>query len=157
MSWLSIVLFVIGLGLLLAGAEVLVKGASRLAIAAGISPLVIGLTVVAFGTSTPELVVSVSSGLTGQPGIALGNVVGGNIFNVLVILGLAAMIVPLAVNEKLIRFEVPLMMVISVLVFVFALDGVIARWEGILLFLGIIAYTVFAVRQSRKESQEVQA
>jgi cation:H+ antiporter len=157
MVWLSIVLFVIGLGLVLAGAEVLVKGASRLAVAAGVSPLVIGLTVVAFGTSAPELAVSVASGLTGRPKIALGNVVGGNIFNILVILGLAAMIVPLTVREQLIRIEVPVMIVISVLVLVFAVDGVIARWEGMLLSLGIIGYTAFAIRQSRKESQEVQA
>jgi cation:H+ antiporter len=157
MSWLSIVLFVIGLGLLLAGAEVLVRGASRLAFAAGISPLVVGLTVVAFGTSAPELAVGVGSALAGEPDIALGNVIGGNIFNVLVILGISALIVPLAVHERLIRIEVTLLIVISVLVLVFATDGVIARWEGMLLFLGIIAYTVFAVRQSRMESQDVQA
>jgi cation:H+ antiporter len=157
MYWLSIVLFVIGLGLLLAGAEVLVKGASRLAVAVGISPLVVGLTVVAFGTSSPELAVSVGGALTARTDIAVGNVVGSNIFNVLVILGLAATITPLAVHEQLIKIEVPLMIVVSVLALAFAIDGSVARWEGALLFLGIVAYTWFAVRQSRKESAEVQA
>ena len=104
-----------GLVLLVGGAESLVRGASRLAATMGVSPIVIGLTVVAFGTSAPELTVSVSSSLDGGADVALGNVVGSNIFNVLVILGVAATIAPLTVQQRLVRVEVPLMIGISLL------------------------------------------
>ena len=114
MVWLWLVL---GLVVLTAGAEVLVRGAVGLAAAMRISPLVIGLTVVAFGTSTPELVVSMRSAFSGQAEIALGNVVGSNIFNVLVILGLAALIVPLRVSGQLVRFAVPLLLGLSIAVY----------------------------------------
>ena len=157
MDWMQMLLFALGLALLLAGAELLVRGASRLAAAVGISPLVIGLTVVAFGTSAPELAVSTGSALTGRPDIAFGNVVGSNIFNILVILGLAALISPLAVHRQLIRFDVPLLVVASLLVLLFALDGSVGRWEGLVLLAGIVAYTVWVIRQSRKESRAVQA
>ncbi len=106
---MSILLFVVGLGFLIIGAEALVRGASRMAAVLGISPLVIGLTVVAFGTSSPELAVSVKSALSGQANIAMGNVVGSNIFNVLFILGLSALIIPLIVSKQLLRLDVPLM------------------------------------------------
>ncbi len=157
MSLTVLGLFVLGLVLLVAGAELLVRGASRLAARLGISPLVIGLTVVAFGTSTPELAVTVQAGLAGQADIAVGNIVGSNIFNVLFILGLAALIVPLVVAQQLVRIEVPLMIGVSVLFLVMALDGRISGFDGMLLFAGIVAYTVFTVRQSRKESAAVQA
>ena len=119
MNYLTIILFVAGLGLLVAGAEILVRGASNLAAAVGVSPLVIGLTVVAFGTSTPELAVSIKSSLAGESDIALGNVIGSNIFNILFILGLSAIISSLVVAQQLIRLEVPLMIGISILVFIF--------------------------------------
>jgi cation:H+ antiporter len=148
MSWLWLV---IGLVVLTAGAEVLVRGAVRLAAAAAISPLVIGLTVVAFGTSAPELVVSLQSGLAGQSAIALGNVVGSNIFNVLVILGLSALIVPLRVDQQLVRLDVPLLIAVSLVVYAMALDGRLERFEGGLLVAGLVAYTVWLVRTSRRE------
>ena len=110
---MTVVLFVAGLGLLVLGAEWLVKGASRLAAALGISPLVIGLTVVAYGTSAPEMAVSVKSAWAGQPDLALGNVVGSNIFNVLFILGASAIITPLVVSSQLIRLDVPIMIGVS--------------------------------------------
>ena len=150
-------LFILGLVLLVVGAELLVRGASRLARRFGISPLVIGLTVVAFGTSAPELAVSVQAGFAGQADIALGNVVGSNIFNVLLILGLSALIVPLVVSQQLVQLEVPLMIGVSVLLLIMALDGRIGGFDGLLLFVGILAYTVFALRQSRKESDAVRA
>ena len=152
-----IVQLVVGLVLLVIGAEALVRGASRLASAMGISALVIGLTVVAFGTSTPELAVSVQSAFQGRADIAVGNVVGSNIFNVLFILGLSALIIPLHVSRQLIRFDVPVMIGISILTYLLALDGRIERWEGILLFAGIIAYTIFLIRQSRRESAAIKA
>ena len=110
-----ILMLVAGLAVLTLGAELLVRGSSRLAISLGVSPLVVGLTVVAFGTSAPELVVSVQAALIEQPDVVIGNVVGSNIFNVLFILGLSAMIIPLRVSQQLIRFDVPLMMAVSFL------------------------------------------
>lgn len=138
--------------LLIVGAEFLVRGASRLARTVGISPLVIGLTVVAYGTSAPELAVSVMAGLHGDGSIAVGNVVGSNIANVLLILGLSAIVGPLVVSVQLVRFEVPLMIGVSVLALVFAHDGSVTRVEGSLLFAGAIAYTWWAIRKSRSES-----
>jgi cation:H+ antiporter len=146
-----------GLAVLVGGGELLVRGASRLAAAIRISPLVIGLTVVAFGTSSPELAVSVRAALAGNADLALGNVVGSNIFNVLFILGISALIVPLVVSSQLIRRDVPLMIGASVLLLVLGADGSINRLEGLLLFGGIVAYTWWCVRQSRKEMGDVGA
>ena len=154
----TIVFLIFGLVLLVGGAEFMVRGAARLASAVGISPLVVGLTVVAFGTSSPELAVSVMSAFKGNADLALGNVVGSNIFNVLLILGLSAVIVPLVVAQQLVRFDVPVMIGVSVLLFLVGLDGNIGRLDGVLLFSGVIAYTIFLIRQSRKESSaEVKA
>jgi cation:H+ antiporter len=146
-----------GLAVLVTGAELLVRGASRLALRFGISPLVIGLTVVAFGTSSPELAVSVHSGIAGQADIAVGNVVGSNIFNVLAVLGLAALIVPLVVQQRLVRFEVPLVVGLSALVLVMVQDRRVGAFDGLLLVGSLIAYTVLAIRQSRREAAAVQA
>lgn len=152
-------LFVVGLVLLTIGADVLVRGASRLASAVGISPLVVGLTVVAFGTSAPELAVSVQAAMSGASGadLALGNIVGSNIFNILFILGLAATIAPLLVAQQLVRIEIPILIGVSLLLLVFGMDGVISRINGFILFGGVIAYTVFVIRQSRRESSAIQA
>ncbi|MDX1656258.1 MAG: calcium/sodium antiporter, partial [Candidatus Competibacteraceae bacterium] len=153
MDVMTLVLFGLGFVLLVGGAEWLVRGASHLAAASGIPPLIIGLTVVAFGTSAPELAVSVQSALNGQADIALGNVVGSNILNVLLILGLAALIVPLTVSHQLIRLDVPLMIGVSLLVWLLSLDGSLGRLDGLLLVAGIIAYTAFSVIKGRQESQ----
>ncbi len=153
---MTLLLLLAGFVLLVVGAEALVRGASRLAGAMGISPLVIGLTVVAFGTSAPEMAVSVASGLMGQADIALGNVVGSNIFTVLLILGLSAVITPLAVSQQLVRLDVPLMIGVSILTLAFAADGRIGRLDGLVLFSGLVAYTVFQIRQSRRESARVE-
>ncbi len=150
MDFANLGLLAAGLVILVVGAEALVRGASRLAAAFGISPLVIGLTIVAFGTSAPELAVSLKSAWTGNADVALGNVVGSNIFNVLVILGLCATIVPLRVASQLIKLDVPLMMVASGVVWWMASDGRIGRGEGVALFVAIVGYTVLQVVQSRR-------
>jgi cation:H+ antiporter len=155
MTILTAITFLAGLALLILGAEWLVRGASRLAAKIGISPLVIGLTVVAFGTSSPELAVSIQSALAGQADIAVGNVIGSNVFNILLILGISAVITPLIVQQQLIRLDAPLMIGLSFAFYLMALDGVISRLEGILLFAGLITYTVFLIRQSRRESKAV--
>jgi cation:H+ antiporter len=149
-----IFLLLAGFVLLIGGAELLVRGASQLATDLGISPLVIGPTVVAFGTSAPELAVSVLSAHSGQAGIALGNVVGSNICNVLLILGLSALVAPLVVARQVVRLEVPIMIGVSLLLLLFALDGVLGRWEGALFFAGVIVYTVWTIRRSRRENRE---
>ena len=156
MSATIILMFLAGGALLIGGAELLVRGASRVALAAGISPLVVGLTVVAFGTSAPELAVTVGSAWAGEADVALGNVVGSNIFNVLFILGVSALIAPLVVAQQLVRLDVPLMIGASLLVLLLALDGRIGRLDGIVLFSGIVVYTVFLIRQSRRETAAVQ-
>lgn len=155
MDAVTVALFVAGLGLLVLGAEWLVKGASRLAAALGVSPLVIGLTVVAYGTSAPELAVSVKAAWEGQPDLALGNVVGSNVFNVLLILGASAAITPLVVSSQLIRLDVPVMIGVSALLLLLAGDGSVSRLDGALLFAGAVVYTAFQVRQSRKERSGV--
>jgi len=152
---MSILLFVVGLGFLIIGAEALVRGASRMAAVLGISPLVIGLTVVAFGTSSPELAVSVKSVLSGQANIALGNVVGSNIFNILFILGLSALIIPLVVSQQLVRLDVPLMIALSVVVLVLSLDQTLSRADGMILVIGLVTYVWFLIYQSRRETIEV--
>lgn len=152
-----IVYLIAGLVLLVIGAEILVRGASRLASSLGISPLVIGLTIVAFGTSAPEMAVSIGASWAGQADLALGNVVGSNIFNVLLILGLSAVVAPLVVSQQLVRLDVPLMIVASVVVLLMGLDNKISRFDGVILFSCILAYTFFLIRQSRSESSaEVQ-
>jgi len=150
-----LVAIVAGLVALVAGGELLVRGASLLARAMRISPLVIGLTVVAFGTSAPELGVSLQAALNGAADVAVGNVVGSNILNVLFILGLAALVTPLIVSSQLIRIDVPLLVSVSLLVWYFALDLKISRVEGIFLVSGLICYIVFCIRQSRKENQAI--
>jgi cation:H+ antiporter len=150
---MNLLLFVAGLAALILGASLLVRGASKLALSFGISPLVVGLTIVAFGTSAPEVAVSVGAALEGNADIAIGNVVGSNIFNVLFILGASALITPLVVNVQLIRQEVPIMVGASLLLFALGVDGRIGFYDGALFTALLVAYTVFLVRQSRNETQ----
>ncbi|MDH5540534.1 MAG: calcium/sodium antiporter [Rhizobacter sp.] len=145
----DLLLFIAGLAGLIVGAELLVRGASGLALTFGISPLVVGLTVVAFGTSSPEAAVAVGAVLDGNTDVAIGNMVGSNIFNVLFILGLSALITPLVVDFQLIRQEVPIMIGASLLVAALAHDDSLGLLDGALLFALLLAYTGFLVVQSR--------
>ncbi|MQA90281.1 MAG: calcium/sodium antiporter [Gemmatimonas sp.] len=140
-----------GFVLLIIGAEIFVRGASRLATLVGISPLVVGLTVVAFGTSSPEVAVSLQSTLAGAADLALGNVIGSNICNILLILGLSATVAPLVVADQLVRLDVPVMVVISFLLLGLTLDGALNRPDALLLLAGAAAYTTFLIVQSRRE------
>lgn len=151
---MAIVLLIAGLALLTVGAEVLVRGASGLSRAVGLPSLVIGLTVVAFGTSAPELAVAVKASFSGQADIALGNVVGSNIFNVLFILGVSALIVPLAASKQLVRLDVPVMIITSGLLWLLALDGSIGRAEGACLFAGVVGYTALLIYLGRSNAQQ---
>lgn len=148
----------LGFALLLGGAEALVRGAARVSLLLGLPPLIVGLTVVAFATSSPELAVSVRAALWGDGGseVAVGNVVGSNIANVLLVLGASAAITPLAVSRQLIRVDVPVMIASSVLVWAMSADQVVRRWEGAVLLAGIVVYSVFTVRAAKKEPLNVE-
>jgi len=137
------------------GAEGLVRGSVALALQLGLSRLVIGLTVVAFGTSTPELVVSVKAALDGLYGISLGNVAGSNICNIALILGISAVIQPLRIDAQVVRLQIPIMILISILLTVLLLDGRIGRFEGACLFLGILAYTGTSLYLARKNDSRL--
>lgn len=147
----AIAFLILGLVLLVFSADWLVKGAASIASALGISPLVVGLTVVAFGTSAPELAVSVMSAFKGQADLALGNVVGSNIFNILFILGLSALIIPLVVHAQLVRFDVPVMIAVSVLLYFLSMDGLVSRLDGVVLFVLLMGYIFILIRGSRRE------
>ena len=154
MSLLTLLLFVVGFICLVVGAELLVRGASKLAIAAGLSPLVVGLTVVAYGTSAPELAVSLQSSFASQSDLAVGNIIGSNISNILLILGISATVSPLFVAKQLVRLDVPLMIAASFLMLLMSLDGTINRSDGIILVVGAIAYTIFTVWECRRENAQ---
>jgi len=147
---MTFVYLIAGLVLLVAGAEVLVRGAAKLAAQFGIPPLIIGLTVVAFGTSAPETAVSVQAALNGSGDIAIGNVLGSNIANVLLILGVTSLVAPLIVSRQLIRLDVPIMIGASLVTYALAWDGSLGRLDGTLLFSAVIAYTAFLIISSRR-------
>lgn len=150
-----VLLFILGLLLLFLGAELLVRGAARLALSCGMSPLVVGLTVVAVGTASPELAVAVQSAISGQADLAVGNVVGSNVFNVLFTLGISALIVPLLVNEQIVRQEVPVMIGASLLLWWLVADGRLGRADAALLLGLLVLYTAFLVAQSRRKHRMV--
>jgi len=149
------VALVAGLACLVVGAELLVRGAASIATRLGIAPVIIGLTVVAFGTSAPELAVSVSAGFSGNGDVAFGNVAGSNIVNILLILGGSAVISSLAVSQRIIRIDIPLLIGVTIVTLLLSLDNEIARLDGIVLFGGIVAYTWWLIRTSRREGREV--
>lgn len=150
----TIPFFVVGVAALVAGAEGLVRGAARLAARTGLSSVVIGLTVVAFGTSAPELAVSVGAGIRGEADLAVGNVVGSNIANVLLVLGLSAVVGGgLVVAQRIVRIDVPLMMILSIAVFALGLDGELARWEGSLFVLALVVYVTWTVVSTRRSGE----
>ncbi|MCC7429208.1 calcium/sodium antiporter [bacterium] len=142
-----------GIVLLYFGAEGLVRGGSGLALRFGIAPLVVGLTVVAFGTSSPELVVSVQAALDGKGAISIGNVVGSNIGNIALILGVASLIYPLEAQIQIIRSEIPVMIGVTVLLCVLLLDGILGKADGAILFCGILIYTGYTVYEAKKQTK----
>ncbi|WP_323794110.1 calcium/sodium antiporter, partial [Nocardioides sp.] len=153
----TVLLLAAGLGLLVLGGELLVRGASNLGRAAGISPVVVGLTVVAGATSAPELAVSLDAALTGSPGLAVGNAVGSSIANVLLVLGVAAIVRYQLAGRGLLHFDLPVALVIATLALVLSLDGELGRPDGALLLLGLVSYVVLAVRRGRRHSREARS
>ncbi|WKG01740.1 calcium/sodium antiporter [Mycolicibacterium sp. HK-90] len=149
--------FVVGLIALAIGAEVMVRGGAQVASRLGISPILIGLTVVSIGTSLPELAVGVTAANEGSGELAVGNIAGTNVVNILFILGLSALIRPLAIKQRTLRFDLPVMAGAAVLLWVLALNGVLSRADGVILVCGAIVYTVVLILMSRRESREVKA
>ncbi|MGD1891220.1 MAG: calcium/sodium antiporter [Cyclobacteriaceae bacterium] len=146
-----------GLVVLIAGGEFLVRGSVSIALRLKISPLVVGLTVVAFGTSAPELFISVQSALSGSPDIAMGNVVGSNICNLALVLGRTAFITPVPVQKDTMRIDWPVAMGSSLLLFGLVQGNIITRWEGILFILILASYTFFVIWKSRKDTKSLEA
>ncbi len=151
--FVSVLLLIVGLALLYYGAEWLVAGSSEIALRLGISPLVVGLTVVAFGTSAPELLVSVNANRAGQPDMALGNVIGSNICNIALILGVGALIKPITIKLQIIRREMPILIVSSLIFAAMLWDGVLQRWEGFILAAMIVIYVVASIYFARHEPE----
>jgi cation:H+ antiporter len=146
-------LLLAGFVTLVAGGELLVRGASGITAAVGMSPLVVGLTVVAFATSAPELAVTLQAVRDGSPDLAVGNVVGSNIANVLLVLGIAALIGPVVVRSQLVRVDVPVLVAMGVLLLLVSLDGLINRGNGALLFACLVGYVISAVLMGRRETR----
>lgn len=151
------VLVLSGLALLVAGGEALVRGAGGLALAARVAPAVVGLTVVAAGTSMPELVVSVQAAWAGSPGLAVGNVVGSNLFNIAAILGLTALLMPLRIQGATVRLEWPVLLLATLQFHLLVRDGSLDRLEGACLLAGLVAFTAYAVRLARRDATAPEA
>ena len=152
---MATLLLIAGLVILVGGAELLVRGATHLPASFGMSPLVIGLTIVAFGTSSPELAVSLNAAWSSQSAVVIGNAIGSNTFNILVIIGLSALIVPLAVHQQIIRVDVPVMIGVGLALWWMLSDRLLQRYEAALLAVGRIAYTAAVVRLSKAEPEVV--
>ncbi|MCL2915308.1 calcium/sodium antiporter [Shewanella corallii] len=152
---MTILAIVGGFLILTFGAEALVRGASAVALRLGIAPLVIGLTIVAFGTSAPELAVSLKSALAGNSGIALGNVIGSNIANIGLILALTALIRPIKVQSQMVKRDIPLMIAASVLFWFMLFDGELSFVDGLILVIALISYLVFSYISSKNSDEEI--
>ncbi len=138
-----------GLAILIAGGEVLVRGAVGIALKFNLSPLVIGMTIVSFGTSAPELLVSLKAALEGHPEIAIGNIVGSNIANITLVLGITAMILPIPVKKNTLKIDWPIMMGVSVLFYLFILNGVLNTWEGAIFVILLIFFVIYQLKSSK--------
>ena len=158
MDFQTVIGLIVGLAFLTLGAEWLVRGASSIATRFGIAPIVIGLTVVAFGTSAPEFAVSVQGALSGNSDVAIGNVVGSNTFNILLVLGLSAAIGSLTIEQRIIKRDIPILLAISVVIYGLILNELVGRIEGVVLFVGLLVYTWWLLQGARKaESAKVTA
>ena len=154
MTSMSVILLIVGLGLLTAGAEALVRGSSSLARHLGLTPLVIGLTVVAFGTSTPEMMVSVGGSLQGHDDIAVGNVIGSNIFNVGLILAVCALVSPIVIRLGILKLDAPVVLALSVLAAAVVASGEVSRGLGTLFLFLLFGYTALSIWLARKQTSE---
>lgn len=154
---LDIGLMIVGLVILVMGGDYLVRGASNIALRLHLSPLVVGLTIVAFGTSAPELLISLNAALSGSPDLTMGNVIGSNICNLALVLGTTAVICPIPVTGSSTKIDWPMAMGASLLLYFLALEGIIVWWEGLIFIAILVLYTVFIIRKSRSETKMARA
>ena len=151
----DVVLLICGIGVLYYGAEWLVRGSARLAASLGVSPIVVGLTIVSFGTSAPELVVCTVAAISGNPNLAIGNVMGSNLANIGLILGLTALVRPLEVHARVVWRELPLMLIITLALYPLIWDDLeLSRGDGVLLLMALVAYLLFVFQSSEDEAPE---
>ena len=151
----SLLLVIGGLLALLGGAEVLVRAGTGLATRLAVRPIIIGLTVVSVGTSVPELAIGIDAALNGSPNLAVGNIVGTNLINFLFILGLSALLIPIAIDRRTLKFDLPAMIAATLVLYLLSLDGMLTRLDGALLLVGAVAYTLGLLRVSRRETADV--
>ena len=153
----QLAILIIGFTLLVKGADLFVDGASGIAKKFGISELIIGLTIVAMGTSAPEAAVSIAAATKGSAGISIGNVIGSNIMNIFIILGVVAAIVPLKIERSTVRYEMPFTIIVTVLFVMLGRDGLITRLDGAILWAGLLLYTAYLLRQAKQKPEESSA
>lgn len=153
MLW-QLLIFTAGVGVLYLGAEWLVRGAASLALRYGIRRLVVGITVVALGTSMPEFIVNFFAAIEGEDNLALGNIVGSNICNIALILGMSALVLPLAVRPSTLRKEYPIMMLVMVVFYLVSLDGLVSKFDGFLLVLGLFGFLAYLIIDSKRHAQQ---
>ncbi|HBX64959.1 MAG TPA: hypothetical protein DEG32_01900, partial [Balneolaceae bacterium] len=148
---MTVLLFIIGLVTLIGGAELFLKSVDKFGLAWSVSPVVMGLTVVAFATGAPELAISLQAAADGRPDLVLGNILGSNIANILLILGIAGLVKPLRITNRIIKIDVPVVIGTSALLYVLAMDGLLTLTDGLIIFGGLIAYSVFMYTQIKKD------
>ena len=153
----QLIILIAGFTLLVKGADLFVDGASGIAMKFGISELIIGLTIVAMGTSAPEAAVSIAAATKGSAGISIGNVIGSNIMNIFIILGVVAAIVPLKIKRSTVRYEMPFTIIVTVLFVLMGRDGLITRLDGVILWAGLLLYTAYLLRQAKQQPEEASA
>ncbi len=148
---MTVILFILGLAILIGGAELFLRSVDKFGAAWSVSPVVMGLTVVAFATGAPELAISLQAAVDGKPDLVVGNILGSNIANILLILGIAGLVHPLKITNRIIKVDVPVVIGASVLLYVLAMDGLLSPLDGGIIFFGLIAYSVFMYYQIRKD------
>lgn len=151
---MTVFLFIAGLIALIAGAELFLKAVDHFGLKWGVSPLIMGLTVVAFATGAPELAISIKAASSGSADLVLGNIIGSNIANILLILGITSVLSPLAISGRIVRVDVPIVIAASALVFGLALDGKLTSTDGVILLLGLVAYSAFTYYQIQKSKND---
>lgn len=154
---MTVILFIAGLVALIGGAELFLKAVDHFGLKWGVSPLIMGLTVVAFATGAPELAISIKAATSGNADLVLGNIIGSNIANILLILGITSLISPLNITRRMIRIDVPIVIVVSLVLFLLALDGILSPFDGMVLLVGFIGYSIFTYFQIQKSRDEESA
>ncbi|WP_020401844.1 calcium/sodium antiporter [Gracilimonas tropica] len=153
---MTVALFILGLVILIAGAELFLNSVDKFGLAWSVSPVVMGLTVVAFATGAPELAISLQAAADGKPDLVLGNILGSNIANILLILGIAGLVKPLKITNRIIKIDVPVVIGASVLLFILSLDGELAPLDGIIILAALMIYSIFVYRQIRQDQKNNQ-